>query len=46
MLRDDAIRAGKIRPTKEDIERMGLVEKPKKKEVETGRKRRIKPDKR
>jgi len=51
MLRDDAIRAGKIKPTFEDMERMGLVEKSKadkkkaeKKKAAAGRNRRIKPD--
>lgn len=53
MLRDDAIRAGITKPTFEDMERMGLVEKSKaekekaeKKKAATGRNRRIKPDKR
>jgi len=44
MLRDDAIRAGLIKPTKEDIERMNLtVDIPKEKEpVKTVKKTRKK----
>ena len=53
MLRDDAIRAGLIKPTFEDMKRMGLIEKSKeekakaeKKKAATGQVRRVKPDKR
>ncbi len=49
MLRDDAIRAGKIEPTREEREKFGFPTikpgpKPKEKQKGTGEGRRIKPD--